>query len=460
MIGLPDNLRARFQAELGARAAVHRKRMDWDAERVADHQQSALRRLLAHAISHSPFHSRRLQGIEPEQFEIGALQTLPTMSKAEMMAAYDEVVTDRCVRLRDVQAHLQRTGTYPELLDGRFFVVATGGSSGRKGVFVYDWNAMVDFGARMLVSAGPPAAGNQVVAAVGSPGAIHILRLGFALVDGERFRIVNTPVTLPLPEIVHRLNEHDPDVLFGYPAMLFRLAIEQEAGRLSIRPNRIRSGGATISPDAEARIAAVFGAPVIDTYGATEGIVGTRDAGAASFTFASDLAVIELVDEEYRSVPDGTPSAKVLLTNLFNLAQPLIRYELEDRFVRTAGVSATGHLVASVEGRAMQEFHYGEKCVYPGGVITKLLACAAVVDYQVRQTPRGIDVDLLTWTACNTAAIARRIKQVLKESGLTTAQVSVRRVQEFDVDPATGKHSRVVSLNLDRRAVPTGRVAG
>jgi len=40
------------------------------------------------------------------------------------------------------------------------------------------------------------------------------------------------------------------------------------------------------------------------------------------------------VDAENRPTPLGQTSAKVLITNLHNHTQPLIRYELTDRFMR------------------------------------------------------------------------------------------------------------------------------
>ena len=44
-----------------------------------------------------------------------------------------------------------------------------------------------------------------------------------------------------------------------------------------------------------------------------------------------DWLILEPVDEHYRPVPRGQPSYTVLLTNLANLVQPLIRYDLGDQ---------------------------------------------------------------------------------------------------------------------------------
>jgi phenylacetate-CoA ligase len=76
--------------------------------------------------------------------------------------------------------------------------------------------------------------------------------------------------------------------------------------------------------------------------------------------FATDTCIAELVDEDNRLVTDGTPSAKVLLTNLHNRTQPLIRYELTDRFIRRPA-DGDPYLHATVEGRADEAFRYGTR---------------------------------------------------------------------------------------------------
>jgi phenylacetate-coenzyme A ligase PaaK-like adenylate-forming protein len=54
----------------------------------------------------------------------------------------------------------------------------------------------------------------------------------------------------------------------------------------------------------------------------------------------------------------STEAVKVLITNLHNRTQPLIRYELSDRFV-PAGISANESLRATVAGRAEEVFRCG-----------------------------------------------------------------------------------------------------
>ena len=102
-------------------------------------------------------------------------------------------------------------------------------------------------------------------------------------------------------------------------------------------------------------------------------------------TFASDACLAECLDDRGRPVPDGVASSRVLVTNLHNLTQPLIRYELTDRFTPAANPGA-GFLRASVDGRADDLFRYPAASVHPFVIGALLLRAPAVREFQVRQT--------------------------------------------------------------------------
>ena len=63
----------------------------------------------------------------------------------------------------------------------------------------------------------------------------------------------------------------------------------------------------------------------------------------------------------------------MLVTNLFNRLQPLIRYELTDRFVAQPPATAHGYLRARVHGRADEIFSY------PGGTLHPLVVRSVLV---------------------------------------------------------------------------------
>jgi phenylacetate-coenzyme A ligase PaaK-like adenylate-forming protein len=261
-----------------------------------------------------------------------------------------------------------------------------------------------------------------------------------------RFRPV--PVTLPLTEIVARLNDLQPLGLYGYPSMLARLAAEQVEGRLAIAPLSVTASSETLRAGQRRRIRDAFGVPLVNTYGATEGLTGVSPPDDSVVTFASDACIVEPVDERDRPVAPGTPSAAVLVTNLFNPVQPLIRYRLEDRFVVHPAAPDHGHLRAQVEGRAADVLRYGDLAIHPLVIASPLEQAAVVADFQVRQTAAGVDVDVVAagGAAVDAAGLAGQVADRLRDAGLADPVVTVTAVDGTRRDPRTGKAPLFVPL--------------
>jgi phenylacetate-coenzyme A ligase PaaK-like adenylate-forming protein len=253
-------------------------------------------------------------------------------------------------------------------------------------------------------------------------------------------------VTLPLDEIVERLNALQAPLIYGYPSMLARLAEEQMAGRLHLDLLGVTSASETLVPELRDTIRSGFGAPIVDTFGSTEGLAGVSEPDDDVLIFNSDGCIVELVDEQNRPVPDGTPSAKVLLTNLSNLVQPLIRYELTDRFVRQPAAAEHGHLRARVEGRADDVLRFGPVEVHPLVIRSEMVKTPAVAEYQVRQTPGGIDVRAVTQASVDLDDLRARLERALADAGLRDPEATVVIVDRIERDPATGKVRRFQPL--------------
>ena len=163
---------------------AHLERLHWPADRLATHQRDRLRVLLRHAIEHSPFHARRLGPIvEPDHFELSGLAALPTMTKPEMMEAFDEVVTDRRLRLATSNATWRSHRSEPTLLLDEYVCLASGGSSGLRGVFVQRLGEFADLAASIM----RPAMARQIAA--GSTGDRHRDRRRHGDVAGTRQRL-------------------------------------------------------------------------------------------------------------------------------------------------------------------------------------------------------------------------------------------------------------------------------
>jgi phenylacetate-CoA ligase len=449
------DLRGRIQADIFAGLPGHFRRLGLAPDQLRDWQRDRLRRLLAAAIQHSAFHARRLRGVDAARFELADLPSLPVMTKAQMMDHFDELISDRLLTREAAERALAASRAEPQPLPGGYLCMATGGSSGQRGIFAYDPAAVAEFVSLIFrtrlaalgvatPAAGPVRVPEVTFAMVGASSAVHGTVFIPSMLAGSPVRFVSVPVTLPVTEIVGRLNQLQAQGLFGYPSMLARLAAEQQAGHLRIAPRLVNCTAETLQPEFRAAISKAFGAPVFNTFASTEGLVGSSGPDDPAITLATDSCIVEIVDAGCQPVPPGTASAKVLVTNLFNHLQPLIRYELNDSFTRQPDAEAHGHLRVSVEGRADAILRYGDVEIHPLALRSILLARQDVLDYQVRQTARGVAVQVLLERETSLAPLREQLRTALARAGLANPEVTVDAAAALPRNPETGKLRRVI----------------
>jgi phenylacetate-CoA ligase len=442
-------VRQRAAVADGLFAAV--KRLRWSAERLAGERERRLRILLDHAAHNSSFHRDRLRDIDPATIELDHLPSLPVMTKDELMAKFDEAITNHDLTLRLANDHLEHGATDGYLLD-RFRVLATGGTSGRRGVFVYDWDewvTLVSLESRWRMLAPPPPPPAKIASLfAGKPG--HMSGALHAFSANPSDPIHHLPVTMPLDEIVSRLNEVQPVLLQGFPTALDLLVGETRAGRLRIAPEQVKTCGEFVFAESRQAVREVWGVEIEDCYGLTEGVFTSRcDQGAMHLP--DDLVIVEPVDDHGSPVAPGRRAAKIYLTNLYNLTQPLIRYELTDSMIVHAERCACGSAhswISDLGGRRDDTF------VYPGGSMLHSVAmCGAllrdrhVVEYQVRQTDNGIDVAVRTNGPTDLVRLRADLHHTLVGAQLVDPQVTVWRADRLE-RLWSGKLRRFVPLGI------------
>jgi hypothetical protein len=198
------------------------------------------------------------------------------MTKDDLMANWDAVVTDRRLTLDLVEGHLAGLEADAYLF-GQFHAVASGGSSGRRGIFVFGWRAWATAYAgfmrpALLDRAVTPelAAVPMRVAMIGARNATHMTSAIPQTFANPAVDIALFPVTQPIGQIVAGLNVYQPLALMGYPSMLVLLAAEARAGRLRILPRRITTTSEPLLPEVRQALTEAFCAPVANMYGTSE----------------------------------------------------------------------------------------------------------------------------------------------------------------------------------------------
>jgi phenylacetate-CoA ligase len=452
-----EQLRQRHLADFGALLLPMLDRLTWPAARLAEHRTTELRRLVRVARDASPWHRERLAGVDADTLDESDLTAVPVMTKDDLMTHFDDVVTDDRLRLDVVEDHLASLTSDAYLFD-RYHAVASAGSSGTRGVVVYDWDAWAttqwSFQRHSVRGAqSRPAAqrltSRVVVVAASAPTHIssalpQTFSTGGAAID-------RIPVGRPTPEIVEGLNTAQPTVLVGYPSVLHVLAAEARAGRLRISPQLVSAVAEPLLPEIRAALAEAFGAPVVNGYGASEGGGIAMGCGAGPWLHLSDdLVIVEPVDAAGQPGPPGTRADKVYLTNLFNHAVPLIRYEVTDQIEllddpAPCPCGCTHRRIADPYGRLDDLFTYGAVPVHPHLFRSPLSLRPEIVEYQVRQTPAGATVAVRATGPFDVAALAAEITAALAGVGVPEPRVDVE-VTERLPRPASGKLARFQRL--------------
>jgi phenylacetate-coenzyme A ligase PaaK-like adenylate-forming protein len=151
------------------------------------------------------------------------------------------------------------------------------------------------------------------------------------------------PIDAPLPKLVEDLNQFAPMLLHGYPTFIEVLCAEKRRGALRIEPEIVSCGSEPTSQAVRDAVRAAFpSARLVDSYASTECLALGTTCPLGEMHQNEDACVLEPVDDAHRPVPDGQRASRVLVTNLFNTVQPLVRYELTDSIELLPGRCACG----------------------------------------------------------------------------------------------------------------------
>jgi phenylacetate-coenzyme A ligase PaaK-like adenylate-forming protein len=292
-----------------------------------------------------------------------------------------------------------------------------------------------------------PRVPRQRLAMVWGASPTHMSRRGAAMLDVGVHRVLALAVTRPLPQIVAKLNEFQPGHLSGYPSIIGPLAEEQAAGRLRLDLQTLTTNSEQLTPALRERVHGAFGVPPRDFYATTEGLYGS-ECPEGSLHLFDDTCIVENVDEDYRPVPPGEIGARLLVTNLFNRTEPLIRFEVTDLVALEPEPCPCGRSllrVRSLEGRAEDVLRLGGVDVHPleFGLVT---ADPAVREFQVVQDGETLRLRVVLRESSEGAPerLRARLGARLEQLGVPRPAVEVETVDRLERSPA-GKLQVVVA---------------
>jgi phenylacetate-CoA ligase len=457
------------EIEFGGRALALRLAAEKSFDDILETQRERLVELVDHAREHSAYYRKkfaRVSGIDDGSFK---LTDLPTTTKSDIMENFEAALTVDEVTREEVEAFFEDDENLGKYFKDKYVLSHTSGSQGQP-LLIVQTNENLELLFALQASRGNHQKMNVWTAVKHfiEPArmAAVILKRGFYpsacafeyLPEGAQRYLEILPVSLLDDDLIERIAEFRPTHLTAYASVLHELARRTESGELDLKPEleQVVNISERLMPQAREHYAKVFDALVLNDYAMGECLFLTNGCPkSGGMHVNADWAILEVVDENNRPVPEGDKGAKVLITNLANHVQPIIRYEIGDIVTMATdpcGCGSNMPLIEGIDGRDSEMFWIesdGELQPLPPAVFE--VALGEMLDareYQLVQEKRNefrVRVEPLPGRKLDRERASRVIQEQVKEYGLDShLKVEVEVVDKLEPEGGD-KFKRVVS---------------
>lgn len=440
-----------------------RKNCRLTAEKLRALQEKKLRKLLHHAWEYSAYYRRSFKeaGISEEELDTLPLSCFPSIDKEILMTHFDELITISGVSQKELREFDEKTKADRRPYQGKYHIVHSSGSTGRPGYFLYDevaWSSML---LGIIRGALWDMTMPQILKLLaGKPRIVYIAatdgRYGGAMavgdgIDGVGAEQMYLDIKTPLEDWVKRLKRFQPNIIIGYPSAIKIMAELAEQGEVEVKIEKVISCGEPLGVGLRTYLEEIFGARVVNIYGASESLaLGVEMDPAEGMLLFDDLNMIEI------------ENGVMYLTCLYNFGQPLIRYRLSDRltlkkagtgdrypFTRAVGLLGRNEDILWFEdGQGKREF------LHPLAI--EGFCIEGLKDYQFCQITKDsfemyAEVSETASKEKIRAEMLTEMRKILAEKGLDFVQFYVNFTEQILPDPKTGKKQliRTVESEVD-----------
>lgn len=404
-----------------------------DAER-RQLQQQRLRELVAYVREHSPYFARHYADV-PADFR---LSDLPPTEKPTLLANYDDWVTDRRIHLADVLEYVNRDASKDQSrFLGDYTALRTSGSTGNPLPMVRDdYHNKIHgqlIGQRLLEGANADAMdiskhrrASVIHLSNGASSYGAFLRMKAAHPECAD-NLLGISVLESVDSIVEKLNDFQPETMAGYPSMMVRLAVEQLQGRLHLSLKHLATSAEMLSEENFHLLREAFQCPVANNYCMTEGGEIAMTHNCPHLHINDDWVIVEPIDKDGNLITDPDQwSDAILVTDLSNFVQPIIRYRVGDVVrVRPSTYDCSPLPILQIQGRSFDNYTICGQTFNVVGIFAKAEVWPDLQRFQFVQTD---DSTIQVRGVCKTSpaevlpSLCDRLKAFLAEEGCPDAR--------------------------------------
>lgn len=266
---------------------------------------------------------------------------------------------------------------------------------------------------------------------------IKMLKQNFVAVDVNTFDDSNKE---KLRKLLHSDKKIKAIISYGSALEDFVGYLEEKKDDLSDTNLKLISSSAdALSDSVKNRLEKMFGCPVVNRYSNEEcGIMGHTRQGTTKFTLNTASYYFELLNLEEDTPVKAGEVGRIVVTDLFNHAMPLIRYDTSDLGISDEDGGCIRSLT-SLEGR-MDDVLVNSK-----GVIISAVTLSSYMQqfdqierYQLIQNKDGSLEMLVVSQEENFDELLQTLKEIFGEG----VEISVRKVASIDKEK-TGKYKEI-----------------
>lgn len=421
------------------------RHLNYSKEKIEKIQRKKLIDLIKYAYNNSPFYKElfRNKDIDFKDLEEIELKDLPKTNKNVLMENFNKVITIDEVNKVDVINFIDNHQYPTKLLNDKYYVIHSSGTTGEIGYYLYskkNWELLKAVGAtRLFDNFGFQ---RKKYAFIGAADG-HYAGISFFLSPVNEFEeyfykdFLIIDINKPLKYYIDKLNSLQPNVISGYPSAMKMLINYQKEGKLDINPDTVICGGEPLNKVTTAKIKKYWGVNPKNYYGTSESILMGIGTGKQEMCIFDDLIKLEIVD------------GGILLTNLYNYTEPLIRYKINDLVVKSDKKDKKWPFthIKTVSGRE-------EDLLWLRNKEGKLdfIHPIALVEFHVKGLKKfqiikidQVNIQLKAVKAENTMEsnlkerINEKFSAILKKKNMQNINISINLVKEIKNDPESGK---------------------
>ncbi len=436
------------------------------------YQRSSLRSVLSYAQKNVPFQRERLAKIDLDDIR---LEDIPPTTKSAMMERFNETIGNGVVTLDEAVA--TDDGVHRSelpILHNKYLVHKSSGTSGKPswmitgirewailrgstlGRMMRDWLTLRRATTSLFAPVRCATLAAEHAHSMTWQAARSAQMWARPFVTAKFFPIIDSA-----ERIVADLNQFHPEYLHAYPTAVEMLArYRLDGGHVGFDPGIISVGSEALTEMAREAIHRAFPRTIlVDHYGMTECLPLSTQCHLQHKHLNIDYSILEPMNADGSPTAPGELSDHVLVTNLINKVQPIVRYRVDDSVRINYEQCPCGSVLPRVEvlSRKGSQIHLRSdrgawQMLSPPIVVDTMLRSQGVGQFQVVHVRQNeLEVKFIPQKGCAPSAVGASIEEqftstLVRLDCSRTVKVTAIQVEAFQRTEGGGKLIQTISL--------------